>query len=176
MKIKILDEAGFDCAMRGLALSYNANPDNMYGVALKLAKLGGGGHDKFLESMVVWMSVTAPLDFHIQFDTYRVGVTKQSESTMHTIKKRPLLQEDFEEGIPSSYLNYLNSCIDGNAPTSFIKKMLPCGFIQERIVCTNYKTLKNIINQRSNHKLPEWSTFCEAMKGLKYYEFLYSVR
>jgi len=171
MKIKILDEAGFDCAMRGLARSFNRDVDDMPKVALGLANKDGG-HNKYQESMVVWMDIDAPLDWWKQMDTYRTGITKQSDSTMHTLTKRNLLQEDFEEGIPSSYLNYLNSCIDGNAPTDFVSKMLPQGFIQGRTVCLNYKTIRNIMLQRHNHKLKEWQTFCDAMTGLKYFEYL----
>ena len=171
MEIKILEEAGFECAMKGLSLSYNKDPKDMEEVASKLSRLGKG-HGKFLESMVVWLEVTAPLDFHIQLDTYRVGMTKQSESTMHTLKNRLLIQEDFEVNIPNSYLTYLNSCIEGNAPIEFLKKMLPCGFLQKRILCTNYMTLRNIIVQRSKHKLPEWKSFIQALEGLKYYRYI----
>lgn len=171
MKVKILEEAGFEIAMRGLARSFNRDPKDMPAIALGLANKDKG-HNKFLESIVVWMDIDAPLDWWKQMDTYRAGVTKQSDSTMHTITKRSLLQEDFEEAIPSSYLNYLNSCIDGNAPVNFVSKMLPQGFIQGRTVCTNYKTIRNILLQRAGHKLKEWEVFCDAMKGLKYYEYL----
>lgn len=171
MKIKILEEAGFGSAMRGLARSFNRDPKDMPAVALGLAGKDKG-HNKFLESIVVWMDVEAPLDFHKQLDTYRVGITKQSDSTMHTLMRRPLVQADFEEKIPESYLNYLNSCIEDGAPLQFLSKMLPQGFIQGRTVCVNYKTIRNIILQRRGHKLKEWSVFNEEMKKLKYYEYL----
>lgn len=171
MKVEILDEQGFGWAMRGLALSYNKNPDDMPDVALRLGAMDRG-HSKFLESIVVWIEVTAPLDFHIQLDTYRVGMTKQSESTMHTLMKTNLTQANFQEPIPNSYLNYLNSCIDGGAPLHILKKKLPCGFLQKRLLCTNYKTLKNIIQQRATHTLPEWRVFVKEMKKLKWYDYM----
>ena len=171
MKVKILNEEGYYQAMYGLSLSYNKKVEEVEDVAIKLAGLDKG-HNKFLESMVVWIEVQAPLDFHIQLDTYRVGMTKQSQSTMHTLKKRALRQEDFEIEIPQYYLDYLNSIIDSGLPVTYIKKLLPCGFLQTRVLCTNYKTIRNIIIQRQNHKLLEWKVFCEAMKALKYYNLL----
>ena len=171
MKIKVLKEAGYEEAMLGLSLSFNREPADMPAVAKGLAKRGGG-HGKFLESIAVWLDVTAPMDFWLQADTYRVGMTKQSESTMHTLTRTKLAQENFEAPIPLSYLNYLNSCIDGGAPIEFLKKMLPCGFLQRRVLCTNYKTLQHIINQRKGHKLPEWKTFIESLRPLEHYDLI----
>jgi hypothetical protein len=140
-------------------------------VALGLASRDGG-HNKFLESMIVWMDVDAPRYWWSEADTYRVGTSKQSDSTMHTIHKRILLQEDFQGNILPSYLSYLNSCIEGGAPVEHIKNALPDGFLQGRTICTNYKVIRNMILQRHNHKLPEWREFCECMKELKYYKYL----
>ena len=171
MEVKILKESGFEEAMLGLSLSYNKPVDLMPTVAEKLAPVGVG-HNKFLESMCVWIDIRAPLDFWIQYDTYRIFMSKQSESTMHTLKRRRLRQEDFEGGIDVAYLAHLNSCIDGNIPIDVLKKKLPCGFLQRRIVCTNYKTLQNIIRQRSKHKLPQWQVFCETMRSLEHYSMI----
>lgn len=45
-----------------------------------------GGHNKFLESVILWLDVNAPLYWWTEADTYRLS-TKQSESTMHTLEK-----------------------------------------------------------------------------------------
>lgn len=171
MKVKIIEEAGFQSAMRGLARSYDRETSDMPEVALKLSSLDRG-HNKFLESMVVWMDVDAPRYWWSEFDTYRVGMTKQSDSTMHTLKNRQILMEDFELPIPSSYLNFLNSSIIGNMPIEELKNVLPDGFIQGRTVCTNYKVIRHIIIQRHSHKLKCWRVFCEAMKDLHHYKYL----
>jgi thymidylate synthase ThyX len=44
-----------------------------------------------------------------------------------------------------------------------VKRELPEAFVQRRIVCTNYKTLRNIVMQRATHRLGEWQVFCEAL-------------
>jgi hypothetical protein len=40
-----------------------------------------------------------------------------------------------------------------------VKKRLPEGFLQTRMWCMNYKTLRNIILQRRTHRLPHWKEF-----------------
>ena len=170
MKVDIISEYGFDEAMIGLSLSYN-NPNDMAQVADKLCKLDDG-HNKFLESVIVYLDITAPRYWWQQFDTYRVGVTKQSESTMHTIMKRQLTQSDFEFSISDDYLNYLNYLIE-NKIFDELKSALSEGFLQRRIVCTNYKVIRHIIKQRLKHRLAEWQTFCYSLyNGLEYSRWL----
>lgn len=171
MKIYDIEEHGFERAMRGLARSYNQDVKNMPEVALKLCPKDKG-HNKFLESIVVWMEIEAPRFWWSEMDTYRVGMTKQSDSTMHTLKRQPLTQENFEYPIQPTYLRLLNDHIAEGLPIEFIKNELPDGFIQGRSICTNYKVIRHIIIQRHNHKLPQWRYFCEKMKELKYYDYL----
>ena len=40
-----------------------------------------------------------------------------------------------------------------------VKKRLPEGFLQTRMWCMNYKTLRNVILQRRSHRLPHWKDF-----------------
>jgi len=99
-------------------------------------------------------------------------------STMHTITKGELTQEHFELPISRHTLLYLNTLIreyslyDGDTHAEkrdnlfrAIKNELPEGFLQNRIVCTNYKVLKNMVAQRKNHRLPEWQTYINVLKN-----------
>lgn len=160
--ISTIRVTGLNEALLGLSLSYNQPVDKMMNVAHKLAHKGNG-HNKFLESICSWHDISAARDWWAQFDTYRIGVTKQSESTMHTITKQPLTQQNFAIKIKEEYLEYLNNLIEDKAPLSIIKKAMPEAFIQRRIVCSNYKTLQLIARQRHNHKLNEWHTFCNHL-------------
>ena len=183
-KIKILNEEGYHEALLGLSLSYNRPVSEMKKVADKIYK--NGSHGKFLESISVWLDLTMPRYWWSEFDTYRPGMTKQSESTMHTIFKKDLTQEDFVNPIYCRHLEYINECIriynesrdrkDIESMDSFFRKIknnLPEGFLQRRIVCTNYKTLRHIISQRENHKLVEWQEFCRYLKeNCRYKEWL----
>lgn len=187
MKITILHESGYEPALLGLGLSHGitsdmalpldiATLDRLYYIARKLATTDGG-HNKFLESIAVWLDIDAPRFWWSEFDTYRVGMTKQSESTMHTLGKRKLLQEDFEYPIEPKNLAFMNDCMAHDCENSGVnieqaKNFLPEGFLQRRIVCTNYKALRGVILQRRNHRLPQWHIFIDALKGLEHSEFL----
>lgn len=161
MHIQVLKECGHSEALLGLSLSFGRPVGEMLQVAEKLC-CKDDSESKFLRFIVVWLDITAPRYWWQQFDTYRVGVEKQSESTMHTILKRPLTQTDFALPIPKDALAYLNSLI-ANGQFKFVKNDLPEGFLQRRIVQTNYQALRRIIRQRRNHKLPEWQTFTTSI-------------
>ena len=184
MEVNKLEEWGFEYALYGLSLSYKDSKispdewwtkdkmDRMLKVSKKLAHRGGG-HNKFLESIVVWLDINAPRYWWSEFDTYRVGVTKQSESTMHRLQKRPVEQEDFQQPIPKEVLGALNEAIADGEPVEVIKGLLPEAYLQRRVVCTNYKSLQHIYHQRKDHRLPEWKEFCkEVLDQLLFPEFI----
>ncbi len=171
MQVLILEEHGHQSAMLGLSLSYLQDPARMETVA-EMLRFKPDGHNKFLESIVVWLDITAPRYFWQQFDTYRVGVTKQSESTMHTMTRRPLEQTDFEHPIPEAHLQHLNRHI-AQQGWEEAKRDLPESFLQRRIVCTSYMTLQRMVRQRTTHRLPEWHRFiAEVVAQAKHPELL----
>lgn len=172
MKVEVLEECGFDEAMLGLSLSYRQPAEEMLKVAKRLA-FKGDGHNKFMESIMVWLDVIAPRYWWQQFDTYRVGVTKQSESTMHTMTSRLLTQDDFAHPISEEHLAFLNRLIK-EKNWEEVKWNLPESFLQRRIVCLNYMALQRIIRQRWNHRLPEWSDFVLAiLPELEHHDLLW---
>lgn len=133
------------------------------------------GHRKFLRQIFIAIEVTAPRYWWSEFDTYKIGTTAQSESTMHTILKKELNVNHFEcdDNIPD--LNRLINTIceieqiknDENInsvdKTIEIKKILPESFLQCRVVTLNYEVFKNIYRQRKNHRLLEWREFCKSL-------------
>lgn len=161
MRLRVIEEHGYDAALLGLSLSHRQDPERMPAVARRLVFLGDG-HNKFLESIVVWLDIVAPRYFWQEFDTYRVGVTRQSESTMHTITKRPLAPSDFAHPVPPAHLDHLNRLIDAGRWEE-VKWDLPESFLQRRIVSANYMALQRIVRQRATHRLPEWREFIDAL-------------
>ena len=174
MQVTILEEAGYDQAIRGMAYSYKDRSLNSplwwEGQREKASKRAsllagkGGGHDKFLESIQVWIDVEGSRAFWSEFDTYRVGTTKQSESTMHTLSKRAPRYSDFEEGTPEPIMDAFIkvwSIYKDNIVS--LKHSLPEGFLQRRVVSTNYKVLRNIIAQRTNHRYKLWEVFIQGI-------------
>lgn len=179
MRVLILAEYGVHQAMQGLALSYKVTSkiepekliQHMLGIGRRLAHKGNG-EGKFLESMMVWLEIQAPRYWWQQFDTYRVGVTKQSESTMHTILNRPFEPQDFQYKIPETYLDHLNF-LRKSGKLEQLKNDLPEGFLQTRVVCLSYAALQRIQKQRGTHKLIEWRLFCtQIQRGVKFPEFI----
>jgi len=168
MDIKIIKECGYEEAMLGLSLSYNIPEENTPIVASKLYDKEGG-HNKFLESIQMWLDITAPRYWWQEMDTYRIGVTKQSESTMHTMMRKPLTQSMFAVELPASYIQYLEE-LRVNKDFHTLKALLPEGFLQRRVVSMNYKTLRNIVAQRKSHRLKEWKVFCEYVQENSMYE------
>lgn len=115
-----------------------------------------GGHNKFIESIVCWFYIKLPRYLWSEFDTYRVGMTKNSESTVHTLTKYGVTKDDFIIKMTNNEIDELNKKIKNAKTLSEAKTLLPESFLQGRMCCFNYKTLRNIILQRRNHKLPEW--------------------
>lgn len=182
MEAKVIAECGYEQAMLGISLSWASNPDRAKEIAPRLAHKQGG-HNKFLESIMVWVDIDAPRYWWSEFDTYRVGVSKQSESTMHTITKKMLTEKDFEGNVSYDHIYHINNMIrsyreeeDAEKKKALfleIKQNLPEGFLQRRIVCMSYKTLQNMYWQRKNHRLPEWEKFFRLIfNGLEHKEFI----
>lgn len=56
---------------------------------------GGTEHRKFMRQIMVSMDITAPLYWWKEFDTYKVGTTANSCSTMHKITSKVFVLDDF---------------------------------------------------------------------------------
>lgn len=108
IKIECVDIFGWEATVRGMRNPMNSwgksdsfwsdgfyiiGPDDL-GLATKLAN-AGHDHGKFLRMLHVQMDITAPLYWWKQADTYKVGVTTNSCSTMHKIHAKEFEVEDF---------------------------------------------------------------------------------
>ena len=186
MKVDVLKVDGIKEALLGMGLSYGLTSDKNI-IDMEDAKLAGrltkicekcarrgNGEDKFLRMIQIWADITAPRFWWAEFDTYKVGTVALSESTMHTLGKRPLEQEDFEGRLPFVLLALLNArtCTPGYTIEAK-KELLPESFLQRRIVNFNYAVFANMIRQRRNHRLPQWHYFLNKIYyGLPIQEFL----
>lgn len=141
----------------------------------KLAS-AGPEHAKHLRMITCTAQIIAPRFWWQQMDTYRIGVEKVSTSTMHTIMKESLRQEDFSDPLLPGVLDMLNGLIAqyGNEPDKDVKAKLfrkvvanlPQSYMQERTVMFSYAALRNIYRQRKGHKLEEWAIFLKFVENL----------
>lgn len=196
MKFEKTEVWGFEHALRGMRNPKNSwiksdstYVDNEYLIGkedMKLARkliLAGSEHRKFLRQIFVSVDITAPLYWWKEFDTYKVGTTANSTSTMHKLASAPITLGCFEvddydrdianmgEGtssdIPSFYetlvIPHLEKLRQKYLETKDIRywkeliRWLPESWLQTRTVTLNYENLLAICKQRGSHKLNEWS-------------------
>ena len=153
---------------------------------------GGTEHRKFLRQIMVSVDITAPLYWWKEFDTYKVGTTANSTSTMHKLASTPITLECFEiddfdrqalvevqaEDIPNhivyDFIEWLEACRQKYNETKDKRywkeliRLLPNGWLQTRTVTMNYENLRSMYHQREYHKLVEWHAFCDWVQTLPY--------
>lgn len=156
---------------------------------------GGPEHRKFMRQIIVSIDITAPLYWWKEFDTYKVGTTANSTSTMHKLASKPINIEDFEmddfERVkvfdrepysPDDYTDELWDYIVDICETlrqRFVEtkemkywkeliRILPESYLQTRTVTMNYENLYSIVRQRKGHKLTEWKQFIDWVHTLPY--------
>ena len=155
--------------------------DNDLDLAQRLCK-AGSDHRKFLRQIFVSVDITAPLYFWKEYDTYKVGTTANSTSTMHKIHAKEFTLNDFSyEEMDVATLSLLDSIITRlneirvyyNASSSktawySMIQLLPSSYNQMRTCTMTYENLRNMYHARKNHKLEEWRTFCKWVETLPY--------
>jgi hypothetical protein len=155
---------------------------NDLGLAQKLI-LAGPEHCKFMRQIFVSVDVTAPLYWWKEFDTYKVGTTANSTSTMHKLTSKPITKDCFEYDdalspvIEMTQNQAINLCENlrqlyietkDKAYWRALVQLLPQGWLQTRTVTMSYANLRNIYFQRRDHKLEEWNKFCNWISKLPY--------
>lgn len=162
--------------------------DRDLALAQKLIK-SGTDHSKFMRQIFVSMDITAPLYLWKELDTYKVGTTANSTSTMHKLATTPITRECFsfdnlEEEIDTYAICFMDYIEDIVSVCEVIRQkyietkneiywrmliqFLPESWNQTRTWTANYAVLRNIYFSRKNHKLQEWRDFCKVIEGLHY--------
>lgn len=184
MQVTVISEHGYEEALRGMSYSFRdrALPlgewwEQQYPKAIKRAGLlagKGAGHDKFLRQIVLWVDIEACRAWWSEFDTYKVGTVANSESTMHKLAKRSPTMDDFEEGTNRAVIaTFLGVWDYAKDDINTLKMNLPEGYLQRRMVTMNYQNLRNIIEQRTGHRLKWWDYFIkQIMAQVRYPELL----
>ena len=149
---------------------------------LRLLKPGTSDHCKFRRQIAVWLNIKAPIYWWKEFDTYKVGTTANSTSTMHTLMRYPfeldMLSHDHmvEEGLELEEqtvkaLNFLRerwlAAEDDERKVIWetIVRCMPMAWNQTRTVSLNYEVLANMVNARRNHKQREWRDFVDYVRS-----------
>ncbi len=156
----------------------------------------GSPNDKFLRQIFVSVDITAPRYWWSEADTYKVGTTANSTSTMHKLASTPITKECFEmddydgslkvydrepyntddyiDDIWESIICYCETLRQRYLETKDKRywkeliRMLPAGWLQTRTWTADYAVLRNIIKWRQGHKLTEWHQFIDWCRTLPY--------
>ena len=202
MRFENTDVWGFKGALRGMRNPKNSwdrsdtvfEPNLVIGendmkLAMNLIR-AGSEHRKFLRQIFVSVDITAPLYWWKEFDTYKVGTTANSTSTMHKLASKPITIDCFEiddlgdmsmmipfVGLEESLKSFTNVIVDGceglrqkyleTGDKKYWKELirwLPESWLQTRTVTMTYENLLSIGKQRRHHKLNEWSGKDDATK------------
>lgn len=209
--ISNIDVFNFEGAIRGMRnpleshsksdSKWNGNGQYVLGpndlaLAQRLAGAGHPSHGKFLRQIFVSMDILAPVYLWKEVDQHRVGVTTNSESTMHKLASTPITKEcfSFDPGLElfdsdlkqyideeGGYLTFSETSIRNceNLRQLYLKtkdirywraliQLLPSSWNQKRTWTANYEVLRNIYVSRQNHKLIEWREFCAMIETLPY--------
>ena len=104
----------------------------------------GDEHAKVVRGINVWAKITAPVYFWAEAETYRAGHERlASESTMH-IDCKGLSGKELQEA----------------------KAAIPMGKELTKVDMFSYQTLRRIVAQRHDHRLPEWHQFIDWARTL----------
>lgn len=215
MKFENIDVWGFKHAIRGMRNPMNSwdksdsvftdesgdfyfiDPqigDNDLDLMQRLIK-GGSEHRKFMRQIMVSVDITAPLYWWKEFDTYKIGTTANSTSTMHKLATTPITIEGFEmddfervkvfDREPYNTDDYTDELWDyivdicETLRQRFVEtkdkrywkeliRILPESYLQTRTVTMNYENLYSIVRQRKGHMLTEWKQFIDWVHTLPY--------
>ena len=116
-------------------------------------------------------------------DTYKVGTTANSTSTMHKLASTPITLDCFEIDDYEPRLQLIDPIHIDTRISQFIDDLeqlrqlynqtkdirywkelirwLPESWLQTRTWTADYSVLRNIYHWRKNHKLTEWHQFCD---------------
>ena len=137
----------------------------------------GTEHRKFLRQIFVSADFTMPNYLTNEFDTYKIGTTRNSCSIQHKGSSREFTKDDFtfddmtnpDVDVVVSIINkYRNKFIDTNNYDDFrtLRQFLGMNYNYKFTWSGNYEILLNMYRQRKNHKLKEWHTICDWIKTL----------
>ena len=177
MEVKILKEYGYEESVLGFSLSYGTTIERAKEILPKYAFGNQPGERKFLRVIELWLDVNFPRLIWPEADQHKIATTTLSESTVHTLGKRTLNQNDFIIPIDSRMLDVVNEKIlqfqNKQIDILALKTHLPEGFLQRRIWHKNYANLQNLVQQRTNHKVSLWNTFIEeVLSQIQHPEFI----
>lgn len=173
---------GLANAVRGSKFPMAVNVDNLTSditnTTRRLCSVATGtGHDQALTGIVAQFDLTFTVKAWTEAERYHFLDFISSQSTMHRIAKFDL-EEQYNEYVDEEIVEIIKKLQRNYNETGSMGDYLkllysnPCGFKLTASMTTNYRQLKTIYQQRKDHRLPEWRTFCEQLEQFPYFKEL----
>lgn len=178
-EVETLEVSGFISALKALRLPYNkteqSDTNTLLGVAPSVLKIGddsvktkglyscnhvtfhpkdielmqnliknGDEHAKPVRGILVYASIFAPIDWWVELETYEAGHQRLFSSSTQNTEGKKLTGHELRNA----------------------KNNISYGRCIQKIDYFSYQTLRRIVEQRYNHRLPEWHFFIEWVKSL----------
>ena len=153
------------------------------GIAALAQSRTGEGHDQWLTGVIVQMDLTFTNKAWVEAERYHWLDFVSSQSTMHRIARFDF-DEVYNSYVDERIIEIMKEKVAeyNSTPEEDVEKRRelyleilysnPAGFRITAGITTNYRQLKTIYQQRKNHRLPEWRTFCEWIRTLPYSELI----
>ena len=186
IKVYDLEESVIACR-NAMRLTPAAPTAKEFSESLKRAKIlasspSNSGHANFLKGIRVSFDIKYPNYFSPELQRYAFCDIVTSSSKMHKILKMATMPEAYNKYVNQASLDnmkhlvqsYNIACETGSVEDQYEAFMMvvsncPQGIELFMRCSTNYMQLRNIYNQRHNHKLKEdWGAFCHFIEGLPY--------
>lgn len=137
----------------------------------------GTGHSNFLKGILVSFDLTFTIKAWTEAERYSHFTIVSSQSTMHRIARMDYddCMIEYVTDNTKKELERLKAIYNKTKDSHDYLRLLyncPTGLKLTAHISTNYMQLKTIYNQRKDHRLPEWKSFCDFIESLPYSELI----
>lgn len=133
----------------------------------------GSGHSCFNKGIMVNMDLTATNKLWVQWLRYHHQEIISSQSSMHRLSRFDLNNSDlfirYTDDVIIERLQVLQKLYnDDKTKENYLILMYSCpsGLRLTANVTLNLEQIRTMINQRENHKLPEWRELCDYFRSI----------
>jgi len=137
----------------------------------------GSAHDCYLKGITVQFDLTMSIKMSVEMERYHFIDFVSSQSTMHRITRLDIDEQcnEYVDERAKQLVRELVAAYNADqTPENYLRVLynVPTGFCLTARMTTNYLQLKTIYEQRHNHRLPEWRSFCAWVLTLPHFDEL----
>lgn len=140
----------------------------------------GAGENNFLKGVAVNFDITLPVKVWTEWERYIHSPLISSSSTAHKIASFSVdsFSEDTDQRIISLWNTIREEYLSNPTKEKYLQLLhsTPTGVLLTARVTCSMMSLRNMYNQRKEHKLKEWRRFCEWCLTIPYFKELCNIK